>query len=66
MKEYRQFMAGNNATKDPVERSLRDIADSLQRAWTGNRCQACPLAELAALAQATLTFYLEDKKRKGA
>ena len=63
LKEFKQFMAGNKGVKDPIEKSLKDIADSLQRAWLNNRCLACPLAELSALAQATLTFYQEAKRK---
>ena len=47
---------------DIVEQSLQDIADKLKEAWTNNQCLTCPLAELSALAAATLAFYQENKK----
>ena len=61
LKEYRQFMEGNKRVHDTMERNLRDLSDSLQRAWSNNRCLQCPLAELAALAAATLKFYIESR-----
>jgi hypothetical protein len=63
LKEFKQFMGGNKEVKDPLERALRDISDSLARAWRNNRCLQCPIAELSALAAATLVFYLESKRR---
>jgi hypothetical protein len=65
LKEFKQFMVGNTGVKDPIERSLKDIADSLQRAWVNNRCLQCPIAELAALAAATLRFYQEGGRHSG-
>jgi hypothetical protein len=62
LKEYRVWMESNKGIKDPVERQLATIADSLQTAWKNNRCQVCPLAETAALAAATLRFYRESKR----
>jgi hypothetical protein len=62
LKEYRTWMESNKGIKDPVERQLATIADSLQAAWANNRCQVCPLAETAALAAATLRFYRESKR----
>lgn len=62
LKEYKQFMDGNRKIHDTMERNLRDLSDSLQRAWTGNQCLKCPLAELTALAAATLKFYLETRR----
>lgn len=47
---------------DQIETALKEIADKLKDAWTNNRCLTCPLAELSALAAATLTFYQENKK----
>ena len=47
---------------DQIEKALREMSEKLTEAWTGNRCLTCPLAELAALAAATLTFYIENKK----
>lgn len=47
---------------DEIEKSLTEIADKLHAAWSNNRCLACPLAELAALAAATKTFYIEQQK----
>ena len=46
---------------DAIEESLREIADKLRDSWTNNRCQSCPIGELAALAAAVLTFYREQK-----
>lgn len=46
---------------DPVEAQLEHLVRELTLAWTNNRCLACPLAELSALAAATLTFYRENK-----
>lgn len=60
--EYKQFLDGNASVKDPVERALMDMADSLLRSWKANRCQACSTAENAALAAATLTLYREGKR----
>ncbi len=47
---------------DQTEKALRDIADQLRAAWQNNQCLTCPLGELSALAAATLTFYLEQRK----
>ena len=47
---------------DQIERNLQQIADKLTMAWRGNQCLTCPLAELAALANATLVFYKERDK----
>jgi hypothetical protein len=47
---------------DQIELSLKTIRDNLQIAWTNNRCLACPIAELAALAAATYTFYVENRR----
>ena len=49
---------------DQIEKSLREIAEKLSEAWRGNRCQTCPLGELAALAMATWVFYREQHKPK--
>jgi hypothetical protein len=62
LKEYRKFMDGNKATRDPVERSLLDIRDSLARAWVNSKCQTCPIAELVATASAALTFYQQSRR----
>ena len=48
---------------DQIEKSLQEISEKLTAAWTDNRCLACPIAELAALAAATLTFYRERNNR---
>ena len=47
---------------DQIERSLKEIEAKLRAAWTLNQCLTCPLAELAALAAATLVFYQEQQK----
>lgn len=47
---------------DQIEKCLQEIHSKLVAAWTGNRCLVCPLAELAALAAATLTFYQEQQR----
>lgn len=46
---------------DIIEESLSEIAEKLRAAWDGSRCLTCPLAELSALAAATLTFYQENR-----
>lgn len=46
---------------DIIERNLKELADVLGAAWRGNRCLSCPLAETAALAAATLSFYREQQ-----
>jgi hypothetical protein len=62
--EYKQFMEANRAVKDPIERSLSDIAGALQKAWVSNRCLSCPIGELSAIAAATLTFYKESRNNR--
>jgi hypothetical protein len=47
---------------DQIEKALEEISAKLTAAWSGNRCLSCPIAELAALAAATVTFYKENKK----
>lgn len=51
-------------SQDQIEKALEEISTKLTEAWTNNRCLSCPLAELAALAAATLTFYREIKRMK--
>ena len=51
---------------DQIEQSLTEIADKLLAAWKGNRCLVCPLAELSALAAATLEFYRANRSSKPA
>ena len=47
---------------DQIEKSLQEIESKLRTAWTLNQCLTCPLAELAALAAATLVFYQERQR----
>jgi hypothetical protein len=47
---------------DQIEKALKEMEDKLLAAWKGNRCLTCPLAELAALAAATRTFYVESSR----
>lgn len=47
---------------DQIERVLADAAREAQKAWTNNRCQTCPLAEIAATMAAALTYYQEAKR----
>lgn len=51
---------------DAIERSLQDLSDSLTKAWREHPCETCPLGEMAALARATLQFYLENTSAKRA
>ena len=64
LREFKQFMEGNKPVTDQIEKSLLDIEQALQRAWTNNRCLTCPIAELVALASATRVFYQESKKKR--
>lgn len=45
---------------DFILRALTEINDKLRAAWAGNRCLVCPLAELSAIAAATLQLYKEQ------
>ena len=56
-------MGLQNPVSDQIEESLKHIEAKLLEAWRGNRCQTCPLGELAALAAATKTFYVENRGR---
>jgi hypothetical protein len=49
---------------DQIEQALREMSEKLTAAWSNNRCLACPIAELSALAAATLTFYRENKGKQ--
>lgn len=62
MKEYRDWVESRHKSSDAIERALVDISEALQKAWTGSRCLSCPIAELAALAAATLQLYREKRK----
>jgi hypothetical protein len=60
VKDYRSWVE-SRGIKDPIERALVDISEALQKAWTGSRCLTCPVAELTALAAATLALYREQR-----
>lgn len=60
--DYAEFVKSRLVTKDPFERALMDIESALARAWQNNRCTACPIAELAALAAALRTLYQEQRR----
>lgn len=62
-KDFADFVKGSDI-KDPILRALTDLEQSLTKAWTGNRCLVCPIGELAALAAATKTLYLEQRRRQ--
>jgi hypothetical protein len=62
LKDYREFIEADRHIKDAIERSLTTISERLASAWKNNRCLNCPLAELSALAAATLKFYQENKR----
>lgn len=48
---------------DEIEKALLEMKEKLGAAWHDNRCLACPIAELAALAAATHEFYVQNKGR---
>lgn len=48
---------------DQVEKNLQYATDKLLAAWKAQNCLTCPLAELAALMQATLVFYQEQQQK---
>ena len=64
--DFAKLVKGNAEISDPILRSLMDIEQALTRAWEGNRCLKCPIAELVAIAAATRTFYQEQKRVNGA
>ena len=64
LRDYKAFIDGNKGVKDAIERALLDIEQALQKAWTNNRCLTCPIAELTAIAAATLQFYRENRNAK--
>ena len=48
--------------RDPIEHLLQGLSEKCTTAWTGkgSECSACPVAEVAALVAAALTFYREN------
>ena len=43
-----------NRQLEVIERELADFNTRLQQAWKNNRCQTCPIGELAAMSAALL------------
>ena len=60
--DFAKLVKGNAEIKDPILRALMDIEQALEKAWLNSRCLTCPIGELVALAAATKTFYLEQKR----